>query len=163
MTSEPRLETHEAQPYVGIRRSVAMQDFPSAIDRTLGELRAWVTEHGLADRAGPPIIRYLAIDMQREMLIDFGIPLTAAVEGDELVHAAELPGGLYAIVVHTGHYDGLREATGRLLDWGGQRGLTWQKDANGDWQARYEQYLTDPSQEPDPSKWETRIAILVAD
>jgi hypothetical protein len=29
------------------------------------------------------------------------------------------------------------------------------------WRGRAEHYLTDPSQEPDPAKWETEVAYLV--
>jgi hypothetical protein len=29
--------------------------------------------------------------------------------------------------------------------------------------ARYESYLTNPQEQPDPAKWETEVAIKVAD
>ena len=74
-----------------------------------------------------------------------------------------LPDGRYAMLLHTGHYDGLRDATAQLLQWGEQHNVQWQKDADGRWRARLETYLTDPSAEPDASKWETQLAILIAD
>jgi hypothetical protein len=53
-----------------------------------------------------------------------------------------------------------------LLKWGAQQGLVWDKaeteegDAFG---ARYESFLTDPADEPDTAKWETEVAIRLAD
>lgn len=163
MISEPRIETREAQPYVGMHASVAMQDFPSVIDRTLGELWAWVGEHGLQSQAGPPIFRYLTIGDDGAMELDFCIPLSAPAAGDQRVQAGTLPDGRYATLVHTGPYDGLRDATARLLQWGEQQGLRWQREATGAWRARLETYISDPRVEPDPSKLETQLAILVAD
>lgn len=163
MLSEPRVETRAAQPYVGIRTNVTMQDFASAIDGTLAELRAWLMEHGLAASAGPPVFRYVRFGADGQMEVEFCIPLEAPTTGDARVASGEIPAGRYATALHVGHYDGLRDATAHLLDWGQQQGLHWDVDANGAWRARLETYLTDPSQEPDASKWQTQLAIKVAD
>ena len=163
MISEPRIETRDAQPYVGIRTTVAMKDFSSTIDRTLGQLWAWVGQHGLQQQAGPPVFRYLTIGDDGDMEVEFCIPLADPAPGDERVQAGTLPDGRYATLVHTGHYDGLRDATAQLLRWGEQQGVRWQKDDSGTWRARLETYLTDPSAEPDANKWETQLAILIAD
>lgn len=163
MISEPRIETREPQAYVGLRASVTMQDFPPVIDRSLAELRQWVAQHGLEHHAGPPIFRYVKIDMDGDMDVEFCIPLSAAADGDGRVQAGALPAGRYATLMHTGHYDGLRDATRYLLNWGEEQGLRWQTDPGGEWRARLETYLTDPSQEPDPARWETQVAILIAE
>jgi effector-binding domain-containing protein len=163
MISEPRIETRDAQPYVGIRANVAMKDFQSVIDRTLGELWGWVAEHGLQQHAGPPVFRYLSIGADGVMDVEFCIPLSDPAPGDQRIRAGTLPDGRYATLVHTGPYDGLRDATAQLLQWGEQQGVKWQRDANGEWQARLETYVTDPSTEPDATKWETQLAILLAD
>src|SRR4051794_4505425 len=157
MISEPRIETREAQPYVGVPASVRMQDFPSVIDRTLGELWAWVGEHGLQPQAGAPVFRYLTIGDDDSMELEFCIPLSAPAAGDQRVRGGTLPSGRYATLVHTGPYDGLRDATAGLLQWGEQQGLRWQRDATGAWRARLETYITDPRAEPDPSKLETQL------
>jgi hypothetical protein len=52
-----------------------------------------------------------------------------------------------------------------LLDWAAEQGLTWDvtHGADGDlWACRLENYLTDPSQEPDMSKWVTQLAFKLA-
>jgi effector-binding domain-containing protein len=162
MINEPRIESRQAQPYVGIRSSVTMgPDFTQAIDRILPELQQWLVAHDRAGQGGPPVFRYLKIDMQTQLDIEFCIPLSAPIEGDERVAAGEFPAGRYAVLLHTGPYDGLMDATRQLLEWGEREHVRWQVDGDV-WRARLETYLTDPAQEPDASKWETEIRILVA-
>ena len=60
----------------------------------------------------------------------------------------------------------LAEVTGALLDWAAGEGLSWDMapgEAGERWGSRLEIYLTDPSQEPDMSKWETQLAFKLAD
>jgi hypothetical protein len=57
-------------------------------------------------------------------------------------------------------------ANASLLEWGAAQGLEWDRfdDPNGDgFGSRYESYITDPGEEPDPMKWITEVAIRVAD
>jgi hypothetical protein len=51
-------------------------------------------------------------------------------------------------------------------DWAAEQSLTWDvtPSESGDrWGCRLENYLTDPSQEPDMSKWVTQLAFRLAD
>ena len=64
---------------------------------------------------------------------------------------------------HTGPYDGLIASNAALQDWADERGIefdTWGTAEGSAWRNRAEHYLTDPSQEPDPGKWETDVAYL---
>jgi hypothetical protein len=67
-------------------------------------------------------------------------------------------------LLHVGPYDGLVGANATLQEWAKERGIRWQMtDAGSRWAARFEQYLTDPSRESDPSRLETELAYLTAD
>ena len=47
-----------------------------------------------------------------------------------------------------------------------EQGLTWDVTSSEDgdrWACRLENYLTDPGQEPDMSKWVTQLAFKLAD
>jgi hypothetical protein len=57
MTTEPRLEQRDAQPYVEIQTRAAMNEMDSVIPQRLGEVFAWLGAHGVAP-AGPPFVRY---------------------------------------------------------------------------------------------------------
>jgi hypothetical protein len=56
-------------------------------------------------------------------------------------------------------------ATKALLDWAAEQGLTFDMTPGDDgdrWASRLENYLTDPSQEPDMSQWVTELAFKLA-
>src|SRR5262249_15359922 len=98
--------------------------------------------------------------------IELGFPVASALSGDARVSADVLPAGRYASLVYTGDYAGLVGANAALLDWGAEKGLVWDSWAaeGGDgFGARFESYLTDPATDPDPAKWETEVAIRLAD
>jgi effector-binding domain-containing protein len=149
----PQLEERSALPYVGIRRTVTRDGLTEAIDRDFPALFGWLGEHGVAP-SGPPFIRYLAVDMERELEIDLGVPVVEEVSGDELVRRGRLPAGRYATLVHVGPYGGLRAAHEALQEWAEEQGFAWGE--------RVETYVTDPSREPDSAKWETELAYLAA-
>jgi len=114
---------------------------------------------------GAPSFRYNVIDMTRELEVDAGVPVAAAVDDDDRVVSRVLPAGRYATLTHVGHPSELQGATKTLLDWAAGQGLTWDMAPGGDgerWGCRLEIYLTDPSQEPDMSKWQTQLAFRLA-
>jgi effector-binding domain-containing protein len=163
MSSAPEIVTRAEQPYVAVRARVTMTEI-AAFARRLGEVFGWLDGHGLAP-AGPPFFKYNVIDMARELEMEAGVPVAAAVTGDDRVVAGVLPAGRYATLTHVGHPSELMAATKALLDWAAEQGLTWDvtPSADGDlWACRLENYLTDPSQEPDMSKWVTQLAFKLA-
>ena len=117
--------------------------------------------------AGPPFFRYLVIDMMRELEVEAGVPVVAAADADGDLVAGVLPAGRYATLTHVGPPHELADATKALLDWADAQGLTWDVTpgkAGDRWGGpRLEIYLTDPSQEPDMSKWHTQLAFRLAD
>ena len=164
--SEPKLVDRSEQPYVAIRTQVAMQELGTVIPPLLGEVFAWLGKQSLAP-AGAPFIRYLVIDMATELDVELGVPVADAVPGDSRVSAGVLPAGRYATLIYAGPYegDGLMQANAALLAWGKEQGLTWdaQVTERGDaFSARLESWLTDPGEEPDSAKWQTEVAIRVA-
>ena len=163
MASEPRIVTREEQPYVGIPLTVTVSSLSQAIDANFGRIFAWLGERGIA-LAGPPYIRYLVIDMEADLEIELAVPVQAGIEGDEQIRAAVLPGGRYVSLLHTGSYDQLMAANRALQDWAEQQGVSfdsWDTGHGSGWRSRFESYITDPSTEPDPSKWEVEIAYLI--
>ena len=165
MMTEPKLEDRGAQHYVGIRTEATLQEMGAGlIPRLLGEVLAWLEKQGVA-AAGAPFIRYHVIDMESKLDIELGVPVATTLAGDGRVSPGILPAGRYAALIYTGVENGI-PANKALLDWGAQQGLGWDTYAseNGDgFGARIESYLTDPDDEPDPAKWETEVAIRLAD
>jgi effector-binding domain-containing protein len=163
MSSAPEIETRAEQPYVAVRAKVTMGEI-AAFARRFGEVFGWLDSHGLAP-AGPPFFKYNVIDMARELEMEAGVPIATATDGDDQIVAGVLPAGRYATLTHVGHPSELMAATKALLDWAAEQGLTWDVTPSEDgdrWACRLENYLTDPDQEPDMSKWVTQLAFKLA-
>ena len=162
MIGKPKLDDRKKQPYVGIRTQVPISKIRKLIPQLLGEVAAWLKEKGVAP-SGPPFIRFHVIDMAALMDIELGWPVAKAVRGDKRVSAGTIPAGRYASLVYTGN--GIK-ANMALLDWAAEQGIRWDRwdDPNGDaFGARIETYVTDPEKEPKRAKWETEVAIRLAD
>jgi effector-binding domain-containing protein len=164
MIGKPKLEERAAQPYVGIRTSVTMQELPSVIPQAHVEIFGWLGKQGVAP-TGAPFIRYYVIDMAGKLDIELGVPVASALSGTERISSHVLPAGRYASLIYVGVLNGI-EGNRALLDWGAAQGLVWDKwdteqgDAFG---CRFESFLTDPKDEPDLAKWETEVVFRLAD
>jgi effector-binding domain-containing protein len=164
MITTPGITERDAQPYVGIRTQVTMQELGSVIPQFADELFDWLDQHGIAP-AGPPFTRYHVIDMDTKLDIEVGIPVATTVPGNGRIASGILPAGRYASLIYTDVSRGI-EGNAALIGWGQAQGLMWDQwpaekgDAFG---GRVEFFLSDPEVEPDPSKWETEVAIRLAD
>jgi effector-binding domain-containing protein len=164
MPAVPEIVTRAEQPYVAIRARVTMAELGGLAAR-FPDVFGWLAARGLAP-AGPPFFKYNVIDMMRELEVEAGVPVVAAVAGDGEIVSGVLPAGRYATLIHQGHPSELAGATKALLDWAAGQGLSWDASADGSgerWGARLENYLTDPREEPDMSKWLTELAFRLAD
>jgi effector-binding domain-containing protein len=164
MFTTPGVGDRPEQLYAGVRTEATMAELPSAIPQGLGEVFAWLGARGVAP-AGPPFIRYFVVDMAGALDIALGVPVAGPLAGDGRVTVETLPAGRYASLVYTGVANGVA-ANGALLDWGAAQGLAWDRSptARGDaFGARLESFLTNPDDEPDPAKWQTEVAIRLAD
>jgi effector-binding domain-containing protein len=161
MLSEAQVIERAAQPYVAIGTRVTMRTLGTVLPELHPRVFAWLSERGIAP-AGAPFWKYNLIDMDRELEVEVGVPVAAAVDGDEQVLAGVLPAGRYAALRYTGHPSGLADATASLLQWAQDEGLAWDVLQTPDgqrWGARLEIYETDPAAEPDMSKWTTQLAF----
>lgn len=162
MLTEPKLVQKPEQRYAAIRSTVTMPEIASVLPPLIPEVFAWLGERH-ATAVGSPFFRYRVIDMSRHLEIDVGVPVAAALSGDQRVIVDTLPGGQYATVIHTGNPAQLVEANAALQKWGSRNGVRWRQskvERGTAWASRLEIYLTDPAKEPDPNKWQTEIAYL---
>jgi effector-binding domain-containing protein len=164
MITEPKLEPRDEQPYVAIRAKVTMKEMSKVPPQLLEEVFAWMGKREI-EPAGPPLLRFLVIDMMRQLEIEAGVPVAAAVSGDDRVQSGILPAGTYATLIYTGVRKGI-EANAALQEWAAKKGIvfqTWEAENGQGWGSRVEFYLTDPDTEPDKKKWQTEVAYLVAE
>jgi effector-binding domain-containing protein len=161
MLTEPKIIERAAQPYAAIRTLVTMQTIGEVCPPLNGEVFGWLGARGIAP-AGAPFWKYNIIDMAGDMELEIDVATAIGATADDRVHTGTLPAGRYVTLHHVGHPSELMNATKTLLDWAAERQLTW--DVTDDrWAARLELYGTDPSDEPDMTKWETDLAFRLAD
>ena len=162
MIGEIRIDERPQEFTLGIRVRTPMKGMFAVVDKLFKELNAWKKTHGVVP-SGPPFLRYHVIDMQGEMDIEVGIPVTEPHAGDERVTPGEIPAGRYASLIFTG--SGLA-GNKALVEWAKANGVAWDRweDPQGDaFRARYERFLTDPKVEPRKTRWEIEVAIKLAD
>ena len=165
MSHEPHIQVRAAQHYAAIAATVAMDGISAVVDDAFPELFGWLAGQGIAP-AGPPLIRYLVIDMAGELQLELGVPVAAPVTASGRVQPGVMPEGRYAVLRHTGPYDGLMASNAALLQWARDNGVefdTRDTPQGTAWRGRAEHYLTDPAQEPDPAKLETDVAFLICE
>ena len=164
MTTSPKIVERPPQPYVAIKALVSREELGRVTGKLFGEVFGWLGQHGLG-AAGAPFFRYRTVDMERGMEIEFGVPTAKPVAGDDRVLADVLPSGRYASLIHWGPYEQLYDANGVLGKWIEEQDLKVdvRRTPEGDkFGCRLEVYVTDPSAEKDPQKWETEVAFKLA-
>jgi hypothetical protein len=72
-----------------------------------------------------PFFRYLVVDMERELVVEAGVPTATPVDDDGDVVGGVLPSGQYAAVTQVGRPDELIDVTADLPAWAEDRGLRW--------------------------------------
>src|SRR4029077_16430943 len=118
MSSAPEIVTRPEQPYAAIRVRVSMADLAAVVPPLNQAVFVRLGKQGTPP-AGAPFWKYNVIDMAAKLEIEAGVPVAAAVAGDDRVVTGVLPAGRYATLTHVGHPSALVAATGALLDMGG--------------------------------------------
>jgi len=162
--STPRVVQRDARSYLGVHAVVTMATLDETVEMLMGELLARPDIVGAA--TGAPLVRYDVIDMERELVIQIGVPVAPGTPGDDSVVAGVLPAGRYLTATHTGPYADLEEATGAFQNWASEQGYQFDVrpgDSGDVWGCRLEHYTTDPGQEPDQNRWETVLEFRLLD
>ena len=165
MLSTPRFEDHPAQAYAYIDYTVSMAELKKAADEGFPALFAGLAQIGIAPTAAP-FFNYRRIDMARTLDIEVGVPVDRAGPGNGTLKFGTLPAGKYVALTHTGHYDGLYDATAMLIGWARENGIAWDRveKSDGDhFACRLEIYESDPVEQPDMDTWVTRLEFKLAD
>jgi hypothetical protein len=115
MHAVPTIEHRAEQAYVGARAAITMATFHVIADR-MPAMFGRLAEQGVAP-AGAPFFRYRVIDMERELVVEAGIPVGSAVHVDGDLFTEVLPAGRYVTLSHIGHPDELVGVTAGLLHW----------------------------------------------
>ena len=163
MITPPQIETREEQYTLGIRKAVPTSELKNVIPTFSHEVFEFLKARGIPP-AGPEFLRFHVIDMPDRLDVEIGVIVPQGTAGEGKIAPGVIPAGEYATVTYTG-LDGY-EASKTLMEWAQENGVTWDawRDPHGDaFRSRIELALVDPADEPNPDKWETLVAIKLAE
>ena len=148
--TSPQMEIRQLEPesYACMSATTVPRDVGAALHRILPQVGQYLASSGLQS-VGQPLARYYRYDAE-VVEMDAGIRVTGRAEGNDTVMVKELPGGDVAVAVHLGPYHTLRQTYDALAAWIAQEGRTPRE-------APWEVYITDPTEEPDSTRWRTEI------
>ncbi len=150
---EIKIEQVKPQPAMTIQFSAAPDELAKKYGEAFGAIFGYVMSNG-GQPAGPPFGRYHRMT-DGKFDIEAGLPVAKPLDNKGNIKASQLPGGMVATTLHVGPYEKLGGAHAALQSWARKNG---KKVTGGVW----ESYLTDPGQEPDPNKYQTKLFLPIA-
>lgn len=146
--SEFSLLERSPQPTAIVRSTIAVSEIPEFLGRAYQAVMRVLAIQGITPMGEPFAYYRGAPTTTVDIEAGFPVAVPCAPGGDVL--QGELPGGTIATATHVGPYETMVNTYERLTNW-----ITAQGVVPGE--AMWETYLTDPQQEPDPTKWRTQI------
>lgn len=138
--------------YVGVRRRVMRSEIGPLCAEVLPRVTAWLADIG-AQMKGMPITVYHSVDLESGQYdLQPGRFVAEPVNGQGDITAGRTAAGEAAHAVHEGSYDSLGKTWEALWAWIAAQGRTVSEPA-------WEEYVTDPADDPDPRNWRTEICV----
>lgn len=160
MFDQPSIEHRAEQSYAALEANITMDRY-GVIGGLYEELFGWLGERGISP-IGPPFIRYLVIDMERELEIHVAVPVVQPLPADARVISGTLPGGPYVTLTYRAkNQDEHIAANAHLQQWVQEQGQRWKnsdQDSRELWGGRIE--IT-PDPESDEAGTDSFIAYLI--
>ena len=144
-----KIELRVLQPHhtASLRETVHRDSVTEALGQGFQAVKESLAKQGV-DATGSLFVRWHAQGDDVDM--EAGVMVSAPIKPDGEVKPGQLPGGPAAIAIHAGPYEGLTATYDAVEVW---LDRTQRSASGGPWEI----YLTDPSAEPDPTKWLTEI------
>ena len=146
-SSKIELRVLRSHHTASVRREVGSNDIAEALGNMFRAVRETLAAQRI-EAVGAPFARYHSfgdiIDLEAGVMVS--TPIAASGE----VKPSQLPAGPAAIAVHAGSYETLSATYEAMQRW---LAASPHQPNGGPW----ELYITDPSAEPDPSRWLTEV------
>ncbi len=141
-------KTVEPRAIVGIRTQCKPDEISATLGGLYAEISGYMARTG-AESAGQPLAIYYDYNNEN---VDFqaALPVDRGVKSEGRIQFGQTPGGEVALIEYSGPYEGIPKAHAAMDIYFEGKGL----EASG---PPWEVYITDPTTEPDPSKWRTDI------
>ncbi len=137
--------------YVTIREEFDPLKETNVSNRLLGEMVMHLRANGQEPKGAPIAIYYARSNGEKSQVdLEMGIPATEKVDSTERIKYKEMGARNALMYRHFGGYTSLEKSYKKVTDFMNENNIA----AIG---APWEEYVTNPGQQPDSSKWETRI------
>ncbi len=142
--------------YVGVRETVKWAEMSTFFENNFGKVAQYITQKGMAMKGQPRGIYYTWDKENQQTEMVAAIPVSEAPDMGKPAKTAKMDGydtDIYdgkLVCNYYGSYENLGSAHETIGKWLGKQGKKQLSPV-------MEEYVTDPSTEPDPKKWLTRI------
>lgn len=161
--TELTVEQRPERPWVGVSLTAELAHWDRVnahVPRIYGALAA---AGGIAQ--GGPIYQYHRLKTAQDpMEITVSVPVVACLDIGEGFDTGVIPAGRYLVARPEGGPDVLAHVHREMWEWTQVQGVELAVEERSDgiyWQARTEQFLTDPESETDRSKWAIEVTYLL--
>ena len=152
MNFEIREVQLEPQPALVIKFSTPPENLGEKLGVHLPATFQYAVSKGI-EIIGMPFVRYL--EMTDVFTVEAGVRVATPDPGEGEIYGTEIAGGAAITTDYYGPYQGLGTAHEALSEWAVANGHAPEP---GGWEI----YETDPSTEPDSSKWLTRVFLSLS-
>lgn len=162
MSLDISLQERPVAHYVGIPVSARFAEFgaPDGPNHQIPRIYQWLADHGVVPLGGPLYVyRHLGRDDEPSDLT-VAVPIAEPVTPSSGLVLGSLPAGSYVVGRHAGSPDELFDSYEKVRSWAESHGhrLDTVRDEDGTvWTGFAEHFLTNPAEQPDPSKWVTEL------
>ena len=151
MSEKCYISDEKSRIALSIRTQSAVQNLGAVIGPTFGKIAGYLSELGIS-LTGDPFIGHFNTDMEN-LDLEIGILLEEKVPDKGDVKMSEIPAGKYAVTIHRGSYNELKNANMMLNK--------WIEDNNYvSTNIGFEFYLNEPGTVPE-EELETKIIVLL--
>lgn len=163
MLTLPAKVRRKKQPYLYIRSRLPRRNLRKQAVLFYGELRDFIAARGIVG-TGPGFMRYISVQQDGELDIEFGYFTDRLHTGGGPVRAGTLPSGTFMSTQWTGPFEKVPDVNAMLNGWADHNGVEWeatQTSGSTSYACRIEIYHVTPRHVSDPEQFRTEIAIMV--
>lgn len=162
MTLDIFVQERPIASYVGVPISARFAEFgaPGGPNEAIPRIYRWLGDHQLAPMGGPLYIYRHLEGPDDTVDLTVAVPVAEQTKPTDGLKLGSLPSGIYVVGRHVGAPDAIPDSYEDVKKWAEVNGyrLDVLRDENGElWTGYAEHFLTDPSKEPDSSKWVTEL------
>lgn len=162
MTLEISTQERPTVHYVGIPVTARLSEFgaPDGPNEMIPRIYQWLADHGIAPTSGPLYVYRHVAGPDEPVDLTVAVPVAEPVKPTDGLVLGSLPSGTYVVGRHVGEPDGIPASAAEVRDWaeaGGHRLDMLRDDSGALWTGHAEHFLTDPTEEPDASRWVTEL------